>query len=91
MSEILETLMLICFGCSWPLSVYKNIKAKTAKSMSLGFILMITAGYIAGIGSKIINQRYNYVLVVYIVNLFIVSINILVYFINRKYDSIGEE
>ena len=90
MSEILETLMLICFGCSWPLSVYKNIKAKTAKSMSLGFILMITAGYIAGIGSKIINQRYNYVLVVYIVNLFIVSINILVYFINRKYDSIGE-
>lgn len=91
MSEILETLMLICFGCSWPLSVYKNIKAKTAKSMSLGFILMITAGYIAGIGSKIINQRYNYVLAVYIVNLFIVSINILVYFINRKYDSIGEE
>ena len=91
MSEILDTLMLICFGCSWPLSVYKNIKAKTAKSMSLGFILMITAGYIAGIGSKIINQRYNYVLVVYIVNLFIVSINILVYFINRKYDSIGEE
>ena len=72
MSEILETLMLICFGCSWPLSVYKNIKAKTAKSMSLGFILMITAGYIAGIGSKIINQRYNYVLVVYIVNLLLV-------------------
>ena len=62
MAEILETIMLICFGVSWPMSVYKNIKAKTAKAMSLGFILLITMGYVAGIAAKMHAHKYNYVL-----------------------------
>lgn len=89
MSEILETLMLVCFGISWPMSLYKNIKAKTAKTMSLGFILMITAGYIAGISAKLCLGCYNYVLIIYFLNLFVVSMNIIVYFINRNYDRKG--
>ncbi len=84
--NLLETVMLICFGCSWPLSVIKNVKAKTAKSMSLGFILLITFGYIAGITGKIVAGKINYVLVVYFINLIFVSMNIVVYFINRKLD-----
>ncbi len=91
MAEILETVMLICFGCSWPLSVIKNIKAKTAKSMSLQFILLITLGYIAGITAKIITGRINYVFAVYIINLLFVSCNIAVYFINRKKDKESEK
>ena len=63
--EILETIMLISFGISWPLSVVKNIKAKTAKSMSLPFILLIMIGYIAGIASKFISVN----LTVYFINL----------------------
>lgn len=90
MSEILETLMLICFGISWPMSLYKNIKAKTAKTMSLGFILMITVGYIAGISAKLYSKCYNYVLIIYFLNLFVVGMNIVVYFINRKYDKKGK-
>lgn len=86
MAEILETIMLICFGFSWPMSVYKNIKAKTAKSMSLGFILMIMTGYVAGITAKLCMHRYNYVLAVYLLNLAMVSINLVVYFINKGYD-----
>lgn len=86
MAEILETVMLICFGLSWPISVYKNIKAKTAKSMSLGFILMITTGYIAGISAKFYTHNFNYVLIAYGINLIMVSINIVVYFVNRSYD-----
>ncbi|MBQ5917744.1 MAG: hypothetical protein IIW92_04165 [Lachnospiraceae bacterium] len=78
--------MLICFGLSWPLSLYKNIKAKTAKSMSLQFTLLIITGYIAGITAKIVNNNFNYVLVIYILNLIIVSANIVVYFINLRYD-----
>ena len=35
MTEVLESVMLICFGLSWPISVVKNIKAHTAKNMSL--------------------------------------------------------
>ena len=28
MSELLESVMLICFGLSWPISLAKNIKAR---------------------------------------------------------------
>lgn len=86
MSQILETAMLICFGFSWPMSLIKNIKAKSAKNMSLKFIILIILGYIAGIAAKIISGQINYVLAVYIINLIIVSCNLFVYFINRKYD-----
>jgi len=86
MYEILETLMLLCFGASWPISVMKNIKSKTAKSMSLQFILLIIVGYLAGIAGKIVSGNINYVLVVYIINLLFVSVNLVVYFINKNYD-----
>ena len=86
MTNFLEAFMLICFGLSWPLSLYKKIKAKTAKSMSLQFTLLNITGYIAGITAKIVNNNFNYVLVIYILNLIIVSANIVVYFINLRYD-----
>lgn len=86
MSQLLEAAMLICFGCSWPMNLIKNIKCKSAKSMSLPFILLITAGYIAGISAKLITHQINYVLVVYILNIIIVSMNIAVYFYNRRLD-----
>lgn len=88
MSQLLEATMLICFGLSWPLTVIKNIKAKTAKSMSLAFILLIITGYVAGIAAKFINHTFNYVLLVYFFNLAVVSLNLVVYFINRRYDSV---
>lgn len=90
-SEILEAVMLICFGLSWPMSVMKNIKAKSAKSMSLQFILLICFGYVAGITAKILSHNISYVLAVYILNLVIVSVNIPVYFINRAYDRKADE
>lgn len=89
--EILETIMLICFGFSWPMSVIKNIKARTAKSMSLPFILLILFGYIAGIASKIISGNYTYVLIVYFLNIASVAANLIVYFINLNRDRKNEK
>ncbi len=86
MAELLESAMLICFGLSWPMNLLKNIKAKSAKTMSLQFILLIIAGYIAGICAKFYNHKFNYVLAVYLLNLAVVSANLVVYFINRHYD-----
>lgn len=86
MAELLESAMLICFGLSWPMNLAKNIKARSARNMSLQFILLIITGYIAGISAKIYNHRFNYVLVVYLLNLVVVSANVVVYFINRRYD-----
>ena len=45
MAELLEAVMLICFGLSWPLNAYKNYKAGTAVGTSWQFIALITAGY----------------------------------------------
>ncbi|MBE5884973.1 MAG: hypothetical protein J6A80_00600 [Lachnospiraceae bacterium] len=86
MSSILETIMLICFGFSWPLNVIKAYKAKTAKGTSLPFILLIIAGYIAGISAKLVTHQFNYVLIAYIVNLAIVSANVIIYFRNVSLD-----
>lgn len=68
------------------MSVFKNIKSKTAKNMSLPFILLICSGYIAGITAKIIMHNMSYVLIVYVLNLLIVSANVVIYFINKRYD-----
>lgn len=86
MESIFETVMLVCFGFSWPLNVIKAYKTKTAKGTSLPFILLIITGYIAGISAKLISGQINYVLIAYILNLTIVSLNVIVYFRNVSLD-----
>lgn len=90
MSSIFEAAMLVCFGFSWPMNVRKAIKARSAKGMSLAFILLIIVGYIAGISAKLLNHQINYVLAVYILNLVIVFTNLVVYFRNRALDRRSE-
>ena len=91
MSPLLETVMLICFGLSLHINVMKAIKARSAKSMSLPFILLIISGYVAGISAKILSHQINYVLIVYFINLAIVTVNLFVYFRNRHLDHQNEE
>lgn len=91
MSSFFEIAMLVCFGFSWPVNVVKAYKARTAKSTSLPFILLIITGYIAGIIAKFMNGQINLVLVAYFLNLFIVLINLGVYFRNRHLDAMSEE
>lgn len=86
MGSIFETVMLICFGLSWPLNVIKAYKARTAKGTSLPFLLLIITGYIGGITAKLITNQINYVLVVYLVNLVIVLVNLGVYVRNVALD-----
>ena len=86
MSSIFETIMLVCFGLSWPINVIKAYKARTAKATSLPFILLIFTGYIAGISSKVVSGQMNYVFVVYLINLAIVLLNIVVHFRNVALD-----
>ncbi|MBR3149081.1 MAG: hypothetical protein IKF64_02840 [Eubacterium sp.] len=87
MPELLETAMLVCFGLSWPINLVKSIRARTAKATSLKFLLLITFGYLCGIAAKLASHTINYVLIVYVLNLVVVSANLVVYFINKKHDS----
>ena len=86
MSSVFETVMLVCFGLSWPLNVMKAYRARTARSTSLPFILLIFTGYIAGITAKITAGQINYVFAVYLINLAIVFLNLVVYFRNLALD-----
>lgn len=86
MANILETVMLICFGLSWPTSAYRSYHARTARSTSLSFILLILVGYVAGISAKLSGGVYNYVLAMYFLNLVMVLLNLAIYFRNKKLD-----
>ena len=90
MGSVFESIMLVCFGLSWPLNVIKAYKAGTAKGTSLPFILLIITGYIAGIAAKLITHQINYVLIAYLLNLAIVSLNVVVYFRNAALDKKAE-
>ena len=96
MSEILEIIMIVSFGASWPMNVIKSYKARSAKGKSLAFLLLIFFGYIAGIASKFLNVAYMasfnekwYVLFFYFLNLIMVGIDLILYFRNRQLDKKG--
>lgn len=93
MAELLEITMIVCFGVSWPVNVIKSYKARTAKGKSLAFLYLIFFGYIAGISSKFVNAGYManisskwYVLFFYVLNLIMVSADIVLYYRNKKID-----
>ena len=84
MVTVFESIMLICFGLSWPISVYKSVKSKSTKGKSVIFTFAIIIGYIAGIISKMLGGNYNYVFALYLINLAFVSVDLALYFVNRK-------
>ncbi len=93
MAEILEVIMIVSFGCSWPVNVVKSYKARTTKGKSLLFLCLIFFGYIAGIASKFVNPDYManiaqkwYVLFFYILNFLMVGTDLILYFRNKKLD-----
>lgn len=97
-SEILEIVMILSFGASWPINVMKSYKARTTKGKSLLFLCLIFFGYIAGIISKFLNEAYMasfatkwYVLVFYVLNWIMVGVDLCIYARNYKLDKQNEK
>ncbi|MBQ6804206.1 MAG: hypothetical protein IJP04_06085 [Clostridia bacterium] len=86
MAEILEALMVISFGCSWPMNIIKSLRAKTTKGKSLMFLLLIEFGYVCGIISKLVSGNITYVFIFYVLNLLMVGTDIAFYFRNLRLD-----
>ena len=82
---IFEFLMLCCFGFSWPFSIAKSLKSKSAKGKSLGFMLLVEAGYVFGIIHKLLYSR-NWVIWAYVVLFLVVAVDIALYFRNSALD-----
>ncbi len=98
MAELLEIVMIVSFGASWPLNVIKSYRARTTKGKSLPFLCLIFFGYIAGITSKLVNDAYMaaiaekwYVLFFYVLNLIMVGADLLLYVRNYRLDKSAEK
>ena len=95
--ELLEIIMIVSFGASWPLNVMKSYRARTTKGKSLPFLCLIFFGYIAGICSKFTNEVYMasfsskwYVLFFYFLNLIMVGADLVMYARNYRLDREAE-
>jgi len=86
-ANLLETFMIICFGLSWPLSIYRSVVSKSTKGKSLMFMLFILLGYFCGLAAKMITHTYNLAFYFYFPNIFMVVTDIMLYFRNRQIES----
>lgn len=99
MVNLLEALMILCFGLSWPLSIYRAWKSRTAKGKSLFFEVFIWLGYVFGITRKVIltcagtDHGWLFYLgfIFYVLNIIEISIDIGLYFRNTRLDKIRDE
>lgn len=90
MAQIFEAVMVICFGLSWPASVLKSYRSRTAKGKSLTFEIFIWIGYVAGIVGKIVSKSITYVFIFYLINIAMVSVDLALYIRNRRLDAQAE-
>lgn len=96
-ASIMETLMVVCFGISWPLNIIKAWKSRTAKGTSILFYSFIWIGYIFALIGKFVLIHINapnpwyetvhwYVMFFYILNILMVSTGIIIYIRNKMLD-----
>lgn len=83
--SIYEICMLLCFGASWPVAIHKSWTSKTNRGKSLLFTCLLFVGYIFGILHKVFYKR-DFVIILYAINLTLISIDIMLYFRNKKLD-----
>ncbi|MCL2130810.1 MAG: hypothetical protein FWH35_10720 [Treponema sp.] len=82
--KIIEAGMLFCFGFAWPFNIYKSYKARANTGKSLLFLIVIWLGYLLGIILKALSPVPDFVLWLYVLNLIMVSIDITLFYRNKK-------
>ena len=98
-AELMEAVTILCFGLSWPISIRKSFISKTAKGKSLFFEVFLLIGYAFGIFRKIIQITelgcsgaiFYLSFFFYILNFIEISIDVMLYFRNCKFDKMALE
>lgn len=100
MTDLLEALMILCFGLSWPISIHKSYVSRTAKGKSLFFEVFLWIGYIFGITRKIMlwssagGAEMNFLFYLswafYVINLSEITIDMFLYLRNSRLDRLAE-
>ncbi|MEE1443927.1 MAG: hypothetical protein UGF43_10020 [Blautia sp.] len=97
-ADLMEALMILFFGLSWPISICKSWISRTAKGKSLFFEVFIWVGYIFGIARKFmqvsmgVETSWLFYLAwfFYCLNLIEITIDMILYFRNVKLDKAAE-
>ena len=87
LAEILETLMILSFGISWPINLAKAWRSRSTGGKSIMFDYFIGAGYVCGILSKILTHTFNLAFWFYFPNLIMVTCDIILYYRNKKLEA----
>ena len=99
MTDLLEALMILCFGLSWPISIRKSWVSRTAKGKSLFFEFFIWIGYVFGIIRKFmlwnattspLDWLFYLSWAFYVLNLLEITVDMGLYFRNRNLDKAAE-
>ena len=77
--SILEATMLVCFGCSWPVSIAKSIRTRVVDGKSSLFMSLLMVGYACGIGHKLLYSR-DWLILLYAFNLAMVTTDLALYY-----------
>lgn len=82
--SVFEIVMLVCFGAAWPASIYKSYTSGSNEGKSLIFLVIVLAGYMAGIIHKL-RFSPDFVILLYGLNALLVALDILLYVRNSAY------
>ena len=83
--EVMEVIMILCFGASWPFNVIKSYRTRSTKGKSLSFLILILTGYVCGIIGKLMAPTQNwFVLFFYMLNAVMVGVDLLMYIRNYR-------
>lgn len=91
MAQFLETMMLICFGLSWPFNITKSYRSRTAKGKSILFEVCIIIGYLCGVAGKFIGGNVTYVVAVYFLDILMVTADLILTIRNRRLDMLSAQ
>lgn len=91
MAQFLETMMLVCFGLSWPFNIVKSCRSRTAKGKSLLFEVCIIIGYLCGVAGKFLSGNITYVVAVYFLDILMVGTDLVLTIRNRRLDRLNTQ
>jgi hypothetical protein len=77
--------MLLCFGVSWPVAIYKTYKTKNPVGKSVPFLYLVFVGYLAGCVHKVW-YNFDHVLWLYVLNTAMVAFDLILtkYYLHRN-------
>jgi len=87
--SVFEAGMLVCFGFAWPISLLKAWRSRSTGGKSPWFSAVVILGYVFGITHKILHSR-DIVMVLYVINMLMVTGDLLLWFRNRRYEKQAE-